>query len=148
MDFVLIAQGLDQLKDVYGDAANTIINNCAYKWFCGINDLHTADYLSKSLGNKTVQTKSGSTSTSFNPGGGSSGTGTSFGQTGRALLMPAEILNLGRDVAILLAPGTKPNYLRPIDYWELGNAFVHLRQVLPGLYWEPPMKWDENPLPH
>lgn len=148
VDYTLIVQGLDQLREVYGDAAATLINNCAYKWFCNVNDLHSAEYLSKSLGSQTVQTVGHSVSTGQNPGGGSSGASTTYGQTGRPLLMPDEVLNLGPDVAILLAPGSKPQYLRPIDYWELGNAFVHLRQFMPHLYWDPPMHWDENPLPH
>jgi type IV secretory pathway TraG/TraD family ATPase VirD4 len=148
VDFTLIAQGLDQLKDVYGDAADTINNNCAYKWFCGINDLHSAQYLSNTLGKQTVSTTSTSTSSNLSPGGGSSGASTTYGQTGRPLLMPDEILNLGRDSAVLLAPGSKPHYLRPIDYWELPNAFAHLQQFYPHLYWDPPIRWDENPLPH
>jgi type IV secretion system protein VirD4 len=148
VDFTLIAQGIDQLTHEYGKAANTIINNCAYKWFCGVHDPESAEYLSKMLGKKTVQTQSGSTSMGFNPGGGTSGSSTSFGQTGRDLMMPAEIINLGRDAAILLAPGDKPHYLRPIDYWDLQTAFANLREFYPHLYWEPPMRWDENPLPH
>ncbi|HEV8414165.1 MAG TPA: type IV secretory system conjugative DNA transfer family protein [Bryobacteraceae bacterium] len=149
VDFTLAIQGLNQLKDVYGDAATTIINNCAYKWFCNLDDLQSAEYLSKTLGNKTVQTKSGSTSMGFNPGGGSTGSSTTLGETGRPLLMPSEILNLGRDTAILLAPGTKPQYLRPIDYWNLAEAFASLREFYPDLYWGGmPLKWDENPLPH
>jgi hypothetical protein len=63
--------------------------------------------------------------------------------------MPDEILNLGRDTAILLAPGTRPHYLRPIDYWQIAEAFASLREVYPDMYWgRLPLKWDENPLPH
>jgi type IV secretory pathway TraG/TraD family ATPase VirD4 len=62
--------------------------------------------------------------------------------------MPDEVINLGRDTAVLLAPGEKPHYLRPVDYWELGEAFEHLHKICPHLYWDPPMRWDENPLPH
>lgn len=148
VDFLLAAQGLDQLREVYGDAAATILNNCAYKWFCNVNDLHSAEYLSKTLGNKTVQTVGHSGSSTMSPTGGSTGSSTTFGQTGRPLLMPDEILNLGRETAILLAPGTKPQYLRPVDYWKLGEAFANLRELYPHFYWDPPMRWDENPLPH
>jgi type IV secretion system protein VirD4 len=149
VDFTLVVQDFKQLKTAYGDAAATIINNCAYKWFCNLDDLESAEYLSKTLGNKTVQTRGQGTSTNFNPGGGSSGTSTTLGQTGRPLLMPDEILNLGRDTAILLAPGTKPQYLRPIDYWRLTEAFANMREFYPHMYWDPiPLKWDENPLPH
>ncbi len=50
VDFALIVQGLDQLKDHYGEARNTILSNCAYKWFCNVNDLDSAKYLSETLG--------------------------------------------------------------------------------------------------
>ena len=34
VDFVLVVQGINQLHDIYGSADGTILNNCAYKWFC------------------------------------------------------------------------------------------------------------------
>ena len=64
VDFALVVQGLDQLKDHYGEAKGTILSNCAYKWFCNINDLDSAKYLSDTLGKKTVVTTSTSDSTS------------------------------------------------------------------------------------
>jgi type IV secretion system protein VirD4 len=148
VDFTLIIQGIDQLKEVYGDAHATILSNCAYKWFCNVNDLQSAEYLSRTLGKKTVATTSTSENEGGGPGGRTAGSSTSHGETGRALLMPDEILTLGRDTAILLAPGEKPHYLRTVDYWELETGFASLKEVYPHLYWEPPMHWDENPLPH
>jgi type IV secretion system protein VirD4 len=145
VDFTLIVQGIDQLKEVYGDAHATILSNCAYKWFCNVNDLHSAEYLSKTLGKKTVGTTSKSTTLGHSAGGGSSGESTSHGETGRDLLQPNEVLNLGRDTAILLAPNSLPHYLRPIDYWQLQEAFASLKELAPFLYWQPEMKWDPNP---
>lgn len=143
VDYVLILQALDQLRAIYGDAGyGAILSNCAYKWFCNVSDLHTAEYLSKTLGNQTVDTASTSASSNLSPGGGSTSTSTSHGKTGRPLLMPNEILNLGRDTAILLAPDSKPRCLRTVDYWDLAKAFADVKQ-----YKEPPMKWDENPMP-
>jgi type IV secretory pathway TraG/TraD family ATPase VirD4 len=57
--------------------------------------------------------------------------------------MPSEILNLGPDTAIFLSPGSKPRYLRTVNYWDLERAFPKVKQ-----YKNPPLKWDENPLPH
>jgi type IV secretion system protein VirD4 len=148
VDFTLIVQGIDQLKAVYGDDATTIVNNCAFKWFCNISDLHTAEYLSKTLGNKTVQTVTSSTSENMGKGGGSTGQSTNYGETGRPLLMPDEVFNLGRGTAILLAPGEKPHYLRPVDYWQLPEAFASLQQFYPDLYKQPPLNYDQNPLVH
>jgi len=149
VDFVLIVQALDQLRDVYGDKGyGAILSNCAYKWFCNVSDLHTADYLSKTLGNRTVQTMGKSTSINMSGSGGSSGTSTSYGQAARALLAPDEILNLGRNTAILLSPGSKPQNLRTVDYWDLAKAFGHLEKQYPSMYWKPKLTWDPNPFPH
>jgi len=138
VDFTLIAQGLDQIKAVYGDDAGAILNNCAYKWFCSVNDLQSAEYLSKTLGKATVGTQS----QSIQQGGQSSQT---FGETGRFLLNPDEVITLGRETAILLNPQGKPHYLRPVDYWTLPEAFASLKDVMPFLYWDPPMTYDANP---
>lgn len=145
VDFTLVLQGIDQLKDHYGDARGTILNNCAYKWFCAVNDLDTAKYVSESLGQQTVRTVGTSESTSAGPGGGSASQSTSFGETGRLLLRPEEIINLGRGVAILLNPRNDPYYLRPVDYWQLAATYDYLKDEYPQFYWQPPLSFDENP---
>ena len=141
VDFALVVQGLDQLKDHYGEAQGAILSNCAYKWFCNVSDLHSARYLSDTLGKATVSTMS--TSESISSGG--HGHSTTYGETGRSLLNPDEILNLGRDVAIALQPHGRPHYLRPVDYWNLPQAFKSLQQIHPDFYWEPPLAYDQNP---
>jgi len=128
VDFALAVQGLDQLKDHYGEAKNTILSNCAYQWFCNLNDLDSAKYLSEVLGKKTVVTETTSDSTSSGGRGGSTSHSVSHGETARALLNPDEVLNLGKDVAILIQPKGHPHYLRPVDYWNLPRAFSSLRE--------------------
>jgi len=146
LDFTLIVQGLDQLKDHYGDSSGTILSNCAFKWFCFVNELDTAKYLSESLGTATVRTVGTSMSSGEGQGGATSGESTSFGETARPLLMPDEILNLGRDVAILLNPRGLPEYLRPIDYWNLDSAYAYLKSMYPYcMSNSPPLQYDENP---
>lgn len=115
IDYTLIVQGLDQLKATYKDSAGTILSNCAFKWFCNVSDLETAKYLSETLGKATVQTVGKSESSGFNPGGESTGASTTYGETGRALLTPDEVMTLGREKAIVLHPDSKPHYVRPID---------------------------------
>lgn len=138
LDLTLIVQGLDQLKHHYGEAAKTILSNCSYKWFCYVGDLETAKYLSETLGKKTVRTTSTSTSHSAtNRTRETEGESTTHGEAGRDLLTPDEILNLGRDVAVLLNPITYPGYLRTIDYWRLRGEF-------PDTY-PPDLKYDDNP---
>lgn len=145
IDFTLIVQGLDQLKDLYGAAAGTILSNCAYKWFCNVNDLESANYLSETLGKVTVQTVGHGEGQNFGPGGGGQSENVNYGETGRPLLMPDEVLALGRDVAIVLNPADRPHYVRPVDYWRLPDAFASLASVYPHLYWEPPLAYDDNP---
>jgi type IV secretion system protein VirD4 len=146
VDFALVVQGLDQLKDHYGEARGTILSNCAYKWFCNLNDFESAKYLSDTLGKTTVVTESSSEST---PSRGSNirntTHSTTHAETARSLLNPDEILNLGREVAILIQPNAHPHYLRTIDYWNLPKAFDYLGQEHPSLYWKPPLVWDQNP---
>lgn len=145
VDFCLVVQGLDQLKEHYGESWATIVNNCAYKWFCNVGDLESAQYLSRVLGKKTIRTSNQSEGMSVGQGGGSQSQGTSTSETGRDLLMPDEALRLGKNAAILINPEGKPHYLRPVDYWDLPEAFEHLRRAWPHLYWDPPLKWDRNP---
>lgn len=143
VDFALIVQGLDQLKDHYGDARGTILANCAYKWFCNINDLDSAKYLSETLGKRTVETTS--ESDTFSLGKTEKGSSITHSETGRSLLNPDEIINLGKDVAIAIQPNGHPLYLKPVDYWRLGEAFGRLQNTHPSLYWEPPLEYDDNP---
>jgi type IV secretion system protein VirD4 len=143
LDLALIVQGLDQLKDHYQDAKGTILSNCAYKWFCNITDLDSAKWLSEALGKTTVRTTSTSSSSSSQ---GESQT-ESHGETARSLLNPDEIMHLGKGVAIALNPEGHPYYLQPIDYWNLQEAFGHLKEQHPGLFWQPPLEFDPTPYP-
>jgi type IV secretory pathway TraG/TraD family ATPase VirD4 len=144
--FTLVVQGLSDLKSVYGNDADRILNNCAYKWFCNVDDLESAQYLSKTLGNTTVPTIGTGQSVSAGLKGGSSGQSINFGQTGRPLMMPDEIMNLNRNIAILLAPQRRPQFLHTVDYWDLTRAFAWHSKGFPALYTDPPLTWDDNPL--
>ncbi|MGH6907597.1 MAG: type IV secretory system conjugative DNA transfer family protein, partial [Aestuariivirga sp.] len=145
LDFTLIVQGLDQLKHHYGDARGTILSNCAYKWFCFVNELETAKYLSESLGKATVRTVGKSLSEGQSGDRDTEGESTTYGETARALLTPDEILNLGRTAAILLNPSGFPYYLRPVDYWKLAEVYAPLQAEYPHFYWDPPLQYDHNP---
>jgi len=147
IDYCLVLQNMDQLKAVYGAASNDIISNCAYKWFCGINDLSTAEYLSKSLGKETVRVKNRGENKGSSVGdkshSRSEGESVSYSETGRELMTVDEILNLGKDRAILMGPYIHPHYLIPVDYWQLQDAFETIREKYPTLYW--PLYYDRNP---
>ena len=146
LDYVLIVQGLDQLKAIYKDHSGAILGNCAYKWFCNVTDLESAKYLSESLGDATIRMKSRSTSSGTAGGGGATETeGTTYSEKGRRLLFPDEITKLGKNVAIGLQPEGAPIYIKPIDYWNLTKAFGHLEKDHAELFWTPPLTYDDNP---
>jgi len=147
VDFCLIIQDFAQLKKIYGEGHHDIISNCAYKWFCNIDDLSTAEYLSKTLGKKTIAIKNRGENKGSSYGdkshSRSEGESISYSETGRDLLTPDEVLNSGPNTAILLWPGRFPQYLFPVDYWKLQATFEPFRNVAPAMYW--PMVYDLNP---
>lgn len=142
IDFTLIVQGIDQLKDHYGKGAAALLSNCAYKWFCNVLDLESAKYLSETLGKTTVRTVGQSEGENEGPGGASKSAGKSYGETGRLLLAPDEVLTLGRDVAIVLNPEGHPLYVHPVDYWQLKQAFRHFADQTLRFS---SLAFDENP---
>lgn len=145
VDFALVVQGLNQLKSNYGDEHATILNNCAYKWFCNVSDLESAEYLSKSLGQTTVETTSTSESVSSGGHSSSHSLSTSHGETGTLLLRAENALTAGKEVAFCIQPNGHPLYLKPIDYWNMPEAFTALKPKYPKLYWDPPLGFDPNP---
>ena len=151
VDFTLVIQSFAKLRTTYGDDTDDIIANCAYKWFCNIDDLSTAKYLSETLGRKTVLAKSSgeSKTDSFDmkglndkPTGKSAGESTNISEMGVDLLPVAKVRQLGPDVAILLSPYPRPEYVRPVDYWRLQDTFAPFRPEFPSLYW--PLYYDHN----
>ncbi len=147
VDFVLAVQSLTQIRDEYGPAADNIIGNCSYKYFCNVTDLPSAEYLSKTLGKKTIRIKNKGESSGESFGGQghrskSEGESVSYSETGRELLTPDEVIHLGTNAAILLAPNTRPHYLRPVDYWNLQDAFEGFQKKYPDLFW--PLYYDRN----
>lgn len=153
LDFTLIVQSIAQLKSIYKTDSDTILGNCAYKWYCNVTDLESAKYLSDSLGQATVRT----TGTSSTSGSSSSVTGenssssssssqsTTYGEMGRKLLNPDEIMHLGKHVAIVMQPEGLPMYVFPVDYRHLTDAFAPFQQSYPALFWQPPISYDPNP---
>jgi type IV secretory pathway TraG/TraD family ATPase VirD4 len=135
LDVTLIVQGLDQLHATYGASANTIISNCGYKWFCNIKDLQTAEYVSKALGQMTVRT----VSQTINASDGKASR--TFGEMGKSLIFPDELLTMGRKAAFAFRPGGRAFYIKPLDYWHL-HAYLS-RPDVPRM---PDLKaYDDNP---
>lgn len=121
LDVTLIVQGLDQLRALYGASSDTIIGNCGYKWFCNIKDLQTADYVSKALGQMTVRTVSETISSAD----GKTSKSSNYGEMGRALFFPDELMSMGNKVAFAFQPKGRPYYIKPLDYRNLASYLSH-----------------------
>lgn len=108
--FLLAIQGLDQIKANYRDTANIITGNCRTWIYLLTADNDTARVLSQKVGQYTIRTKSYSSSKrSYDVSEGSN-----LGLTGRALLMPDEILRwnvLYHQKALVIKAGDYPAIL-------------------------------------
>lgn len=107
-----ILQDLPQLKHTYQKWESFVANAGCIQFF-GVNDKETAEYASKLLGQETVSTTSQGTGHSSQ--GNTSSTTLSY--TGRALMMPDEVMRLP-DWQMLLTLRAKPPVLcvRPVYY--------------------------------
>ena len=127
--FWLIVQDIGQLKSLYKESWSTIDANTAVKQYFGVEDMETAEYLSKRLGKATVFHTSGSVSRgkSFGKGGaGSLNTSESSSEVGRSLLTPREIQELADHEALLFVTRQKPLLVGKPVYWrdpEFAGAF-------------------------
>lgn len=95
-------QNLSQLRETYGvDRANTIIANCATKFFLNPQDAESAESYSKYLGEKELRyyTKSSTSQ----KGGGSRSRNEQV--TKVPLMEPAEFLKMGAGRAVIISPG-------------------------------------------
>jgi len=96
--FILSVQDVTQIKKLYKENAQTITGNC-HNWIYILTaDVETAKLISQKTGQYTVETES--KNSSIQSKGHSFGMGVST--TGRALLMPDEVLRWPSDEALLL----------------------------------------------
>lgn len=150
LDYTLIIQDMGQLKQQYGDMAQSILGNCGWKWMSNTSDFESAKYVSDALGDRTIVTvnQSESASTNVNAKGGEGGgnsKSTSFGEMGRKLMTPQEVMKEGRTLAIVFGPNGDPWHVSPIDYWNLTKEFDWLKASMMKGYFEPPLTFDSNP---
>lgn len=107
-----ILQDLAQLRAAYGESAATFLANSGLVQVSAPADLDTATWLSRTLGNATVEyvtVSAGSSSpTGLDTGSGSVSKGTATHFTGRPLLTPDEAMRLPPDRQVLLRPGKAP----------------------------------------
>ncbi|WP_147659660.1 MULTISPECIES: type IV secretory system conjugative DNA transfer family protein [Enterobacteriaceae] len=109
-----IIQSPAQLRETYGhDAAETFIDNHALQIVFAPKNLKIAKEVSESLGTKTVKARSRSRST-IGRASGSENTS----ETGRALLMPQELKQMGKSKEIILLEDCPPIQCSKITWYK------------------------------
>ena len=108
----LIFQDLPQLKSIYEKRWGSFISNAGVKQFFNVNDLETADFVSKYLGQETRPVMSQNINPAEMAGGGN------IGMMGRALLTPDEVRRLDRGRQILFFDGENPVAAQKLVYHQ------------------------------
>ncbi|MFC7694720.1 type IV secretory system conjugative DNA transfer family protein [Paeniroseomonas aquatica] len=110
-----ILQDMAQLRAAYGESAATFLANSGLVQISAPADLNTATWLSRTLGNATVEYETSSSGSSspaglaaFGRGHASVSEGTSTHLAGRPLLTPDEAMRLPPHLQVLLRPGKPP----------------------------------------
>ncbi|MFM2344424.1 MAG: hypothetical protein RLZZ210_1035 [Pseudomonadota bacterium] len=113
---LLIYQSQSQLSSVYGeDSARNIVTNCGCQILFAPREQKDAEEYSKILGNTTINIEN----YSYNRGGkDQSGKNISINQQERALMLPQEIKEMGKDVEIIILEDCKPIKANKIKYYE------------------------------
>ena len=115
-----ILQDMSQLKDLYGDRANTFIANAGVQQVFGVNDFETAKWLSQMIGQETT----GFQTDSYKPGDNPS---FSNNLTGRDLLTPDEIMQMPPELLLLRVQGQPSALAQKLRYYadpEFKGLFV------------------------
>lgn len=121
--FLLVFQGLDQIYKYY-TKDNSILSNCQVQIYFTPAENTTAEYISKSLGRKTIK----------NSNRNSSGILSSNIQNqdlGRELLSLDEVLQYPQDKGILRIVGKPPIRTRKIYYWEEEEFKYKIGKIYP-----------------
>ena len=107
----LIWQDLSQLQGIYHERWSTFIANAGVRQFFNVNDLTTAEYVSRFLGNETRTIISESLDMNGMPGG-------NLSAVQRPLLTADEVLKLPKEYEILLYDRLPPVLCRKLVYHD------------------------------
>jgi len=106
-----IIQGLSQLDQRYGvPGRDKVLQGSKHQIFFASNDQQTTNYVSQTLGKKTIQTTSRSRSRQ--------GRTLSRQSQSRELMLPQEVRELSSDNCILITEGTRPIMGKKIRYFK------------------------------
>lgn len=114
-----ILQDLHQLRGAYGERAGTFLSNASLVQVFNVADVHTAEWVSKSLGTTTVTYQTSGTSTSHAPNQlfSTQGSSTSTHYARRELMTPDEVMRLHPSLELLLRPGEAPVVAQKVRYY-------------------------------
>ena len=115
--FTIILQNLSQLKALFEKQWQSIVENCDSFVYLGGNENSTYEYISKMLGDETLDTRNTGKSS-----GQHSSYSTNDQKTGRTLLKPDEVRMLSNDYGILFIRGSLPVIDKKYNVWEHPNA--------------------------
>lgn len=112
-----ILQSLEQIKGMYKDEWQVILDNCNTVVFLGgVRNMETLEYISKLLGKGTFDKKNYSRTK-----GRQSSTSTSFDKIGRELMDPAEIQKMKKNKSIVFISGYSPFFSDKFNYKKHKN---------------------------
>ena len=121
LSFWFFLQDLSQLKSVYREHWPTFLANCEVLQAFGTNDVDTAEYLSRRLGEATIQVESETRSAGRSQGKTGSrslSAGQGVSERARRLLTPDEVLRLPPDRQLLVVKGRDPVLARRLSYFR------------------------------
>lgn len=108
-----ILQDVHQLRATYGERAGTFLSNAGVLQVFGVNDHDSAKMVSDLLGSETVVFQTASRALDSEK----SGLSYSGHHTGRPLITPDEVRNLGPDLELLFLAGTRPILAQKLRYY-------------------------------
>jgi len=130
----LFAQDLSQIRNAYGDGADTILANCGCWQFFGVNDMTTARMVSEMTGQTTVSTVNRSAEPGWmNPTPKDpKHPQYSINQTARPLMSPDEVTSINEDLELVFIQGLRPIRCEKVPY-HIAPSFQRLYNSKGGM---------------
>ena len=113
-----ILQDMHQLRALYGERAGTFLSNAGVFQAFGVNDLATAELLSKTLGQETLEYQTAGYSQVSMVDGGKLTRSVSTQISARNLMNPDEIMRMRPTDQLLMLQGKPPLLVEKIRYYD------------------------------